>query len=276
MASTNVISKFSQLFGRRSAVVIGMVHVDALPGTPKHNQTMSQIITKACKEASIYKQAAVDGIMIENMHDTPYLNQEIGPEVTAAMSAICCEVKRVAPDIPCGIQILAGANKEAMAVAKACSLDFVRVEGFVFSHVADEGLMNSCAGELLRYRKSISADNVLIFCDIKKKHSSHAITSDVNLAETAKAAEFFLADGVIVTGTSTGAPANHMDMLEVKKSVNIPVLIGSGVTLENVQTYIQASGMIIGSYFKESGHWCGDVEFNRVKSFMAKVERLRI
>ena len=106
--------------------------------------------------------------------------------------------------------------------------------------------------------------------------SSHAITSDVNLAETAKAAEFFLADGVIVTGTSTGAPANHMDMLEVKKSVNIPVLIGSGVTLENVQTYIQASGMIIGSYFKESGHWCGDVEFNRVKSFMAKVERLRI
>ena len=108
--------------------------------------------------------------MIENMHDTPYLNKNVGPEITAAMSAICYEVKRVASGIPCGIQILAGANKEAMAVAKACNLDFVRVEGFVFSHVADEGLINSCAGELLRFRKSISAENVLVFCDIKKKH----------------------------------------------------------------------------------------------------------
>lgn len=108
--------------------------------------------------------------MIENMHDTPYLNQDVGPEITAAMTAVCSEVKRTVPNIPCGIQILAGANKEALAVAKACGLDFIRAEGFVFSHVADEGIMNSCAGELLRYRKSISADNVLVFTDIKKKH----------------------------------------------------------------------------------------------------------
>ena len=108
--------------------------------------------------------------MIENMHDTPYLNQNVGPEITATMTAVCYEVKRTVPNIPCGVQILAGANKEAVAVAKACGLDFIRAEGFVFSHVADEGLMNSCAGELLRYRKSISAENVLVFTDIKKKH----------------------------------------------------------------------------------------------------------
>lgn len=32
MASGNAMAKFSQLFGRRSAVVIGMIHVGALPG----------------------------------------------------------------------------------------------------------------------------------------------------------------------------------------------------------------------------------------------------
>ena len=32
MATGSAISKFSHLFGRRSAVVIGMIHVDALPG----------------------------------------------------------------------------------------------------------------------------------------------------------------------------------------------------------------------------------------------------
>lgn len=49
-------------------------------------------------------------------------------------------------------------------------LDFIRAEGFVFSHVADEGLLNACAGDLLRYRKQIGAEHVQIFTDIKKKH----------------------------------------------------------------------------------------------------------
>lgn len=49
-------------------------------------------------------------------------------------------------------------------------LDFIRAEGFVFSHVADEGLLNACAGDLLRYRKNIGAGHVMIFTDIKKKH----------------------------------------------------------------------------------------------------------
>lgn len=49
-------------------------------------------------------------------------------------------------------------------------LQFVRVESYVFSHVADEGLMNACAGSLLRYAKSIGARDILYLTDIKKKH----------------------------------------------------------------------------------------------------------
>lgn len=51
-------------------------------------------------------------------------------------------------------------------------LQFVRAEGFVFGHVADEGFMESCAGELLRYRRIINAEDILVFTDIKKKHRS--------------------------------------------------------------------------------------------------------
>ena len=107
---------------------------------------------------------------MENMHDIPYLNRDIGPEIVAGMTAVGCAVKSVAGKIPCGIQILAGCNTEAMAVAKACNFDFIRAEGFVFSHVADEGIMNSDAGHVLRYRKMIDADEVLVFTDVKKKH----------------------------------------------------------------------------------------------------------
>ncbi len=48
--------------------------------------------------------------------------------------------------------------------------DFIRAECFVFSHVADEGLMHASAGALMRYRKQIGAQNVAILADIKKKH----------------------------------------------------------------------------------------------------------
>ncbi|MFM8785597.1 MAG: BtpA/SgcQ family protein, partial [Phycisphaerales bacterium] len=91
----------------------------------------------------------------------------------------------------------------------------MRVENFVFSHVADEGLMiEACAGPLLRHRRAIGADRVRVFADIKKKHASHAVTADVDIAGCARAAEFFLADGVIVTGTETGASVDEFVSLQ--------------------------------------------------------------
>lgn len=134
------------------------------------------------------------------MHDIPYI-QAIGPEVIASMTRVAAEVKQIASKTPCGIQILASGNLQALAVAKAANFQFIRAEGFVFSHVADEGFTDACAGQLLRYRKQIDAENILIFTDLKKKHSSHSITSDVSLLETVHAAEFFMTDGVILTGT---------------------------------------------------------------------------
>jgi len=263
-----------KLFGIKKPV-IAMIHVDALPGTPKSNNDVRAIVDKACKEALIYQKANVDVIAIENMHDVPYLNCRVGPEITSAMAVIGYEIKRVSQMI-CGLQILAGANNEALAVAHAAGLDFIRAEGFVFSHVADEGLMNSCAGELLRYRKQIGAEKVLVFTDIKKKHSSHSITSDVSIEETAKAAEYFLSDGVIVTGTSTGEEASMEEIQSTKKAISIPVMVGSGVTIENVESYLHAAdGLIVGSYFKSNGNWKNGVDFNRVETFMRRVVELR-
>src|SRR6185295_16139764 len=142
-------------------------------------------------------------LMIENMHDRPYAKRAVGPEIVAAMTAVGRAV-RAAVELPLGVQVLAGANREALAVAQACGAAFIRAEGFVFAHVADEGMIESGAAELLRYRRHIGAEHVRIFVDIKKKHAAHAITADVSIAETARAAEFFLADGVVVTGAATG------------------------------------------------------------------------
>ncbi len=255
--------------------IIGMIHVDALPGTPGFSGSVSGIINKARTEAQVYQDAGIDALAIENMHDVPYLKQEAGPEIVAAMTVIGHEVKQ-ATGLPCGIQILAAANKEALAAAVAAGLDFVRVEGFVFAHVADEGLIDGCAGELLRYRRQLEADDILVLTDIKKKHSSHAVTADVNIVETARAAEFFLSDGLIITGPETGREADLDDLKSVKQAVDLPVLVGSGITLENAPRYLGvADGLIVGSYFKKDGQWAREVDPQRVEQFMEKVAILR-
>lgn len=209
------------------------------------------------------------------MHDIPYLRGAVGPEITAAMAVIGREVKG-ASGLPCGVQILAGANREALAVALAGGLDFVRVEGFVFGHVADEGYIESCAGDLLRYRRHIGAESVRVLTDIKKKHSAHAVTSDVDIAETARAARFFLSDGVIVTGAATGDAANLDELRRVKAAVDLPVLVGSGVTIDNVESYLAvADALIVGSWIKRDGRWEQPVDSARATRFMEKVRLLR-
>ncbi len=257
------------------STVIGMIHTLASPGTPKYGGSVDQIIETALKEASIYKKAGIDALGLENMHDIPYLKAGVGPEVTATMAQVASVVKKET-GLTCGIQILAAANKEALAVALSANLDFIRVEGFVFGHVADEGIIESCAGELLRYRKIIGADNISIFTDIKKKHSSHAITADVDIAETAHAAEFFMSDGLIITGPSTGTITDVAEIESVKKSCKCPVLVGSGVNIDNIESYVKScDGMIVGSYFKEEGFWENELSYDRVASLMEKVRGLR-
>lgn len=263
--------KNDKIFGVNKPV-IGMIHVDALPGTPKYKGDVKSIISKAVQEVMIYKNSGVDGIAIENMHDIPYLKRNVGPEVISLMSIIGREVKNTS-QLPCGIQILAGANKEALAAAHSAGMDFIRSEGFVFAHVADEGVMESDAGELLRYRKQIGAEDILIFTDIKKKHSSHSITSDIEIVETAKAAEFFLSDGVILTGKSTGEETDIDELRKVRNAVNVPVLIGSGLTAENIEKYFPvADAFIIGSYFKQGGYWKNGVDADRVKALIEKIK----
>ncbi len=165
--------------------IIAMIHVQALPGTPASQMSLRQIEAQALAEAKIYRQAGAHAIGLENMHDLPYLRGGVGPEITAGMALVSHAVKE-ASGPPCGIQILAGANNEAMAVAHAAGLDFIRAEGFVFAHVADEGLIQSSAATLLRYRKQIGAERVQVWADVKKKHSSHAITADIGIGASAE------------------------------------------------------------------------------------------
>lgn len=255
--------------------VIGMVHLKALPGTPKYKGDVKAIIATALEEANIYKKAGIDGLAIENMHDVPYLKNKVGHEISSLMAIVAHEIKRLF-GLPTGLQILSSANEAALAVAHSAGLDFIRAEGFVFGHLADEGYVDACAGNLLRYRKKIGAENIAVWTDIKKKHSSHALTSDVDIVETAKAAEYFLSDGLIITGGSTGESAKLEEIKAVKKACQVPVIVGSGITFENVDEYLPVcDAMVVGSYFKVGGHWANELDKHKIERLMEKVGSMR-
>src|SRR5215217_6189389 len=251
-----------------SKPVIGVIHVGALPGTPRGKFSVAELGRQARAEANVYRECGVDGLIIENMHDVPYLKGEVGPEIVAAMAIVGSEVKTEC-GLPVGVQILAGANIEAMAVAHAAGLDFIRAEGYAYAHVADDGIIEASAAKLLRYRNMIGAGRVQVWADVKKKHSAHAITADVSLGETAETVEFMGADCVIVTGSVTGQAPKVADVQEAKTHCSLPVFLGSGISEHNInEFYDEADGFIIGSAFKSEGLWSNTIDPARVTRFM--------
>jgi membrane complex biogenesis BtpA family protein len=244
----------------RSCSLIGAVHLPPLPGSANYGGNMEAILGQALFDALTYKEAGFDALIVENTHDLPYHKGFVDPETVAAMTVVANAVKYETM-MPMGVQMLAGANEEALGVAIACGLDFIRVEGFVFAHVADEGIHESCAAKLVRKRSFLQAGKIKIFADVKKKHSSHAITSDVDIISTAQAAESFKADGVVITGRVTGDAPGTVAVQGVKQHVVIPVLVGSGVTSANAQSFAKyADALIVGSDAKFDGDWRNPVD----------------
>jgi len=234
-------------------------------------------VERAAAETEVYVRAGVDGIMVENMHDFPCEHErEMGPEIAAFMTRIAYSVKRRARKLPVGIQVLFQANRTALAVALAAGCDFIRAEGWTYSHISDKGVAEATAAATVRYRQKIGAGHLPVFTDIRKKHASHALTADLSLADMARGMALHRADGIIVTGDRTGVPPSLDDLETVRSVSSLPLLVGSGVTAENLSDlFIPTDGFIVGSTLKEDGAWDAPVCEARVKAVVAAVEQAR-
>ena len=244
-----------------------MVHLPPLPGSPGWAGDMEEILSSAQRDAERLLQGGCDALIVENMGDLPYLRAEISPETVAAMTLATAQV--IALGAPTGLQILAGANREALSVALVTGASFIRVEAYAYAHIADEGWLQACAGPLLRARRALGADEVAIWADVKKKHAAHASTGDLSLEELARGHAFCGAEALIITGSETGAATSLMD-LRAAKSAGLPVVVGSGVSPKDARSLAQeAQALIVGSWLKEEGDWRRPVDLERVKLLKA-------
>lgn len=269
-------SALDEIFNVRIPL-IGDVHLPPLPGTPRYRgESMQTIIDRALRDVDAFEKGGMNGIILENHGDIPFLKQgEIGPEIIAAMSAIATRVAAVV-SVPIGINLLANAAVGGLAIAKASGARFIRVNQWVNAYVANEGLVEGESGRALRYRKQIDAEDIAIFADVHVKHGSHAIVDDRPVSEQAGDVEFYDADVAIASGNRTGDEIPGEEISSIRGGTRLPVIAGSGITTANAPKILsQLDGAIVGSSLKEGGVWWNPVELDRVKALVAVVKPLR-
>jgi membrane complex biogenesis BtpA family protein len=252
-----------------------MIALLPLPGSPRYGGDDKAIQAQALSDLRHYLDAGVDSIILENSLDLPYVKPPLPPAAIQLVKRIAREIRSRFPG-PIGIQMLEAANETALEIAHETSLDFLRVEGYVFAHIGGAGLIEACAGKILRLRKKLGCDQIKVFADVKKKHCSHALTMDLDITDAIKQSEFFLADGVIITGPRTTEPPDVRELRRAKKQAHVPVLIGSGMTAANIRTYFPlADGFIVGSTFRRNGQFLALLEPKRLDAFMKVFRKLR-
>lgn len=262
------MSTWNALLKKKRPVVIGMLHLPALPGSPQFSGDMKGIRKALLDDAKALTAGGVDALMMENFGDVPFCAGRVGAETVAAMTALASEVRRVS-DLPLGINVLRNDGESALAIAVAVGAQFIRVNVLSGARVTDQGLIQGIAHDLLRLRSRLDAKEIAIMADVDVKHSAPLAPRNIfdEVEDTIKRG---LADAVIVSGAGTGKVTDPAKVGQVAKAAGgSPVFLGSGVTAANVKEYKNtAAGFIVGSTFKKDGKVLAAVDVKRVKEFM--------
>jgi len=232
---------FDELFGGDKPI-LGMIHLPALPAAPRSELSLDEIVVFAQEELERLESAGIDGVIVENVGDTPFFRKGVPPVTVAAMAVIVREVVRGAT-VPVGVNMLRNAWEEAVSVAYAVGAQFIRCNVVIGAYVTDQGIIQGCAAELARLRKSFDRD-VLVFGDVHVKHAAPLF--DVPLVDAAcDLAERGGVDAVIVSGARSPDPPTAEMVTSVVEAVELPVLIGSGLGEENAPEFYELSGGIL-------------------------------
>lgn len=256
---------------KTSTPVIGVVHLLPLPTSPRWGGNLQAVIDRAEQEATALASGGVNGIIVENFFDAPFPKNHVDPAVVSAMSLIVHRLQQLVA-IPVGINVLRNDARSALAIASCVQAEFIRVNVLTGVMATDQGLIEGCAYELLRYRRELGSE-VKILADVLVKHARPLGSPNLTTA-VQETIDRGLADGVILSGWATGSPPSLED-LELAKAAakETPVFIGSGANWENISQLIQsADGVIVASSLKRKGNITQAIDPIRVQQFMEALE----
>jgi uncharacterized protein len=248
---------------RHRRLLIIVVHLLPLPGSPRWGGNFKKVIRSALDDARVSADGGADAIIIENFGDVPFHKCEVPAETTAAMAVVGAAVRETVK-LPIGFNVLRNDGRAALALCGSCGGDFIRVNVLSGAMVTDQGIIEGCACTVTRLRPQL-APNAKILADVHVKHGSPLANVPLEIAAR-DSVERGLADALIVSGTGTGQATSLDDVQHVRSACpQVPILIGSGVTAANGASYLQfADGLIVGTWVKREGKLSNPVDRNRV------------
>jgi membrane complex biogenesis BtpA family protein len=259
------MDKMSALFGITKPV-IGMLHLGALPGRPRHDVSagLDAIVDAVGEDLRALQNAGFDGVMFCNENDIPY-QLHAGPEVPAAMAAVIGQLKRDIR-VPFGVDVLWDATA-ALALARATGARWVR-EILTGVYESDQGMIEPRIGDIAGYRHQIGADDVLLFDNIQPEFAS--AVGHRTIADRARGAAFLGLDAILVSGFAAGTPMELADLRIAKEAAgDLPVFANTGVRAEALGEILEvADGAIVGTSIKVDGVTWNPVDPGRARRLM--------
>ena len=259
--------------------IVGMVHLPPLPGAPEFDGDFEQVRAAALRDARRLEAGGVDALLLENFGDAPFYPDDVPKHVVASMTRIATELQDEV-DLPMGINVLRNDAEAAISVAAAVGAAFVRVNVHVGARVTDQGVVEGRAHETIRLREQLDAD-AFVLADLDVKHSAPITERPVDAEAVAEPVERGLAEGVVVSGAGTGHEVASDQLAAVasardERGLDAPVLVGSGVTAENVADLLGvADGVIVGTALKEDGETTNPVSEERVAEVVEAASEAR-
>jgi len=254
--------------------VIGMVHLLALPGSPRWDARMREVLERAVADAKALEGGGIDGLMVENFGDVPFCKGRVEAHTVSAMTLAVAAIRDTVR-IPVGVNVLRNDSRSALAIAAVIGASFIRVNVHVGAMVTDQGIVEGNAQDTMRYRRELGAD-VKVLADVMVKHAGPL--GGQTIEQVARDTAYRgLADALIVTGSGTGEPTDLEDVARTREVVpDVPVLVGSGVYEGNVAEVLSlADGVIVGTSLKQGGITTNPVDRTRVAQLMATVKESR-
>lgn len=249
-------------------LVIGMVHLKALPTAPLSEYNLDDIFRYAKEDLNALEQGGATHAIVENFFDIPY-STDVNTETIVAYTSIFTRLKEISK-IPLGVNIHSTSSDLEMIIASLCGAEFIRAESFVEARHTAGGFLTPMAAKLTRTRTRLNS-NVQIFADINVKES-YAF-SPQSFEEAINDALKSFADAIILTGLETGnAPSASDAKLFKQLTKDKLLLVGSGVNKDNISDLLKyADGVIVGSSIKKNKIIEDIVDQEKVKELIESI-----
>ena len=254
---------------KNEKVIIGMVHLLPLPGSPAYKGDMEAVYEAALKDLRALEKGGAGALIIENFGDVPYA-AENEPINKIAFATMVARIRRETK-LPVGINYQFNDVETEWAVAYCNDVDFLRCEVFAENRIGPNGLFIAAGPKLMRLKAHYNKD-IMILADANVKHTFPLAEQPLDF--TIESLIDGGVEGIIVTGITTGVnPSVEEFQMVNNHAKGLPVFLGSGINEKNVNEYLPyINGAIVGSSLKKDHIVENPVDVKNVKRFMSKIK----